>query len=80
MSEKLSNDNKSNLKKPGLFGVLQSVLAAMFGVQSESKREQDFEKGDAAEYIFIGIIMVIIFILTIMWVVNGAIADYNAGQ
>ncbi len=48
-------------KKPGFFGVLQSVLAAMFGVQSEAKREQDFANGNPAEYIFLGIIMVILF-------------------
>jgi hypothetical protein len=65
--------------RPGLFSVLQSVLAAMFGVQSEEKRQLDFEKGHPAEYIFVGIIMVVLFILTIIWVVNSAIADYQAG-
>ncbi len=65
-------------KKPGFFGVLQSVLAAMFGVQSEAKREQDFANGNPAEFIFLGIIMVILFILTIVWVVNSAIADYQS--
>ncbi|WMS86643.1 DUF2970 domain-containing protein [Pleionea litopenaei] len=66
-------------KKPGLFGVIQSVLAAMFGVQSESKRQQDFENGSAAEYIFVGIIAVTLFVLGIIWYVNSAIADYQAG-
>lgn len=67
-------------KKPGIFGVLQSVLAAMFGVQSESKRQQDFEKGSAADYIFVGIIMVIIFVLSIIWYVQSTIADYQAAN
>ncbi|MEE4244396.1 MAG: DUF2970 domain-containing protein [Kangiellaceae bacterium] len=70
----------SEQKKPGFFSVLQSVLAAMFGVQSDSKRAQDFEQGNAADYIFVGIVMVIIFIASIMWYVNSAIADYQAGQ
>lgn len=66
-------------KRPGILSVLQSVLAAMFGVQSETKRKEDFEKGHPAEYILIGLIMVVIFILTIVWVVNSAINDYQAG-
>ena len=79
-----SNSSTNNVaptasKKPGLFGVIQSVLAAMFGVQSESKRQQDFENGSAAEYIFVGIIAVTLFVLGIIWYVNSAIADYQAG-
>jgi hypothetical protein len=73
-----SDHKKNSDKKPGFFSVLQSVIAAMFGVQSDSKRQQDFEKGNAAEYIVVGIIMVVVFILTIMWVVNSAIDDYKA--
>ncbi len=74
-----SGDSRLEPKRPGIFSVLQSVLAAMFGVQSESKRKEDFEKGHPAEYIFVGIVMVIIFILTIVWVVNSAVSDYQAG-
>lgn len=79
MTDNSNNDpNFESTKKPGFFSVLQSVLAAMFGVQSDKKRQQDFEKGNAGEYIFIGIIMVVVFILTIMWIVNSAIDDYKA--
>tara|TARA_B100002049_G_C15997886_1_gene340190 strand:- start:630 stop:884 length:255 start_codon:yes stop_codon:yes gene_type:complete len=76
--DKQTDSNNDSDKKPGFFSVLQSVIAAMFGVQSDSKRQQDFEKGNAAEYIVVGIIMVVVFILTIMWVVNSAIDDYKA--
>ncbi|NVJ49371.1 MAG: DUF2970 domain-containing protein [Gammaproteobacteria bacterium] len=51
----------------------------MFGVQSEQKRQQDFEQGSAPEYIFIGIIAVVIFVLSIIWFVNSTIASYQAG-
>lgn len=81
MTDKSNNDSDSgsdSSRKPGFFNVLQSVLAAMFGVQSDKNRQQDFEKGSAGEYIFIGIIMVVVFILTIMWIVNSAIDDYKA--
>ena len=73
------SDNEKSKKKPGLFSIIQSVLAAMFGVQSDTKREQDFEQGNISDYIFAGIIAVIIFILTIIWLVNRLIDDYNAG-
>lgn len=79
MSEQPTETNPPNSKKPGLFAVVQSVLAAMFGVQSEQKRQQDFEQGSAPEYIFIGIIAVVIFVLSIIWFVNSTIASYQAG-
>lgn len=74
-----SSSSEKTLKKPSLFGVIQSVLAAMFGVQSDAKREQDFEKGSAGDYIFVGIIAVAAFVLGIMWIVNTIVNDYNAG-
>jgi len=57
-------------KTPGVLSMIQSVLAAMFGVQSEEKRQQDFENGHAGNYIFIGIVMVLIFIFTLIKVVD----------
>ena len=72
-------NSESPASRPGLLSVLQSVLAAMFGVQSEAKREEDFEKGNAADYVLVGIIMVVIFVLSIVWFVNSTIADYQAG-
>ncbi|NVJ59456.1 MAG: DUF2970 domain-containing protein [Gammaproteobacteria bacterium] len=77
---KPNNSSSKKQNKPGIFGVLQSVLAAMFGVQSEAKREQDFEKGSAADYIFVGIIMAIIFVLSIIWFVQSTISDYQAAS
>ncbi|WP_144393183.1 DUF2970 domain-containing protein [Pleionea sediminis] len=79
MEEKPKQNPKPTAKqKPGIFGVIQSVLAAMFGVQSEKKREQDFENGSAPEYIFIGIIMVAAFVLGIMWYVSSVIEEYKS--
>ncbi len=60
-------------KSPGIFSILQSVLAAMFGVQSEEKREKDFEGGSFASYIFVGIIMTIVFVLSIVWIANSIV-------
>lgn len=69
-SKNMADEVASKPNAPGVFGVMQSVLAAMFGVQSEEKRKQDFESGSAGSYIFVGIVMVIIFVLTIIYIVN----------
>ena len=63
-------DQQPGKKEPGLFSVFQSVIAAMFGVQSEEKRQQDFAGGNPINYIVVGIVMVIIFILTLVAIVN----------
>ncbi len=64
-----------NIKKPGPLDVIFSVLAAMIGVQSEKNRERDFTKGDIGNYIFVGIIMVVIFIFTLISIVNNILED-----
>ncbi|WP_462150606.1 DUF2970 domain-containing protein [Pseudoalteromonas xiamenensis] len=52
------------------FSVLQSVLAAMFGVQSETKRQSDFHQPKPLPYIIIGVIFVVLFILALLALVN----------
>jgi hypothetical protein len=71
MTEQQPDQNdKPNTKSPGLFSVIQSVLAAMFGIQSDEKREQDFANGNPVNFIVIGIVMVMIFIMTLVAIVN----------
>ncbi|WP_444995498.1 DUF2970 domain-containing protein [Aliikangiella sp. IMCC44359] len=65
-------------KQPGILSIMQSVLAAMFGVQSDQKREQDFESGHIGSYIFVGVVMVVVFILVLVGIVNSILE--NAGQ
>ncbi|WMN58822.1 DUF2970 domain-containing protein [Pseudoalteromonas xiamenensis] len=50
--------------------VLQSVLAAMFGVQSETKRQRDFHQPRPLPYIVIGVILVVLFIIVLLALVN----------
>lgn len=57
-------------KEISLFKVVLSVMAAMFGVQSSKNRERDFAKGRPAAYVIVGIIMTLLFILTIWTVVS----------
>ena len=74
-------DNYQNSSKsPGIISIAQSVLAAMFGVQSDEKRKQDFEQGKPSDYIFAGIIGVLLFIFGVIAFVNYLISSYNAGN
>jgi hypothetical protein len=63
-------DNNRNKKAPSFLGVLGSVLASMFGVQSNRKRKQDFTHGKPSQYILIGLLVTVIFILTVWGVVQ----------
>ena len=45
--------------------ILQSTLAAAFGVQSHKNRVQDFEEGNAGWFILAGIIFTVVFIFTV---------------
>ena len=54
--------------------ILQSTLAAAFGVQSHKKRVQDFEEGNAGWFILAGIIFTVVFIFTVLTVVNLVVA------
>jgi hypothetical protein len=55
---------------PSLLGVLGSVLASMFGVQSNRKREQDFTHGKPSQYVIVGLLVTVVFILTVWGVVS----------
>jgi len=50
----------------------------MIGIQSEEKRKQDFEGGHAGSYVFVGIVMVLIFIFSLIAIVDSILE--SAGQ
>ena len=56
--------------KPSLFQTIQSILAALFGVQSGKNRERDFTKGDAGNYIGVYVILVIALVIGMVITVN----------
>ena len=63
-------DNKVEQQVPSLLSVVGSVLASMFGVQSNKKREQDFTHGKPSQYIIVGLLMTVVFILLIWGLVS----------
>jgi len=63
-------DHDKQGSTPSLLEVLGSVLASMFGVQSNRRREQDFVHGKPSQYIVIGLLVTLVFILTVWGVVN----------
>ena len=66
---------KEEKKTPGIFQVIGSVLAAMFGVQSDENRERDFNSGRMSHYIFVGVVIVAIFVFSLIALVNNILED-----
>ena len=52
------------------FQVVKSVLAAFIGVQSKANRKNDFTNGSASSYILVGMGVTVIFILSLVFIVN----------
>jgi UPF0716 family protein affecting phage T7 exclusion len=61
---------KDEGRAPSLLGVLGSVLASMFGVQSNRRREKDFTHGKPSQYVIIGLLVTVAFVLTVWGVVS----------
>ena len=60
------------------FSLIQSVLAAAFGVQSESKRKQDFQQASPVYLIIVGIMFLVIFISLVLLTVSLAIPSLQS--
>jgi hypothetical protein len=57
-------------QKPSLLDVIKSVLASFFGVQSNKNRERDFQQGSPAQFIIVGLILTILFIVGMILIVK----------
>jgi hypothetical protein len=64
------NQEKDPHDTPSLRHVIGSVLAAGFGVQSQRNRERDFRHGRPGQYILIGLIFTIVFVLSLWGLVR----------
>lgn len=77
-AESKTKDDQS-LESPGFFQVMWSTLAAFFGVQNSKNRERDFNNGKALHFIFMGILMTVAFIATVMLAVKFALSAASGG-
>lgn len=50
--------------------VFTSVIASFFGVQSTEKRERDFARGRARDFILIGLLLTVAFVLVVWGIVK----------
>ena len=69
----MSESDPKPTQEPGAVDVVKSVAAAMFGVQSEENRERDFTKGKPTHFIIAGIIMTVLFVLTLVTIVSNVV-------
>ncbi|MCC5857014.1 MAG: DUF2970 domain-containing protein [Ectothiorhodospiraceae bacterium] len=65
-----NRDRQERLPRPTLFQVIQSILAAAFGVQSQRARERDFTRGSPLPYIIGGVVFTVLLIVLLIVVVN----------
>lgn len=56
------------------WSAMRSVLSSFLGVQSEEKRKQDFENGRPIHFIVSGLILAAIFIIGVIFAVQGALS------
>jgi len=52
------------------FSAIKSVMAAFVGVQKQKNLEEDFSKKSAAPFIFAGLLMGFLFVVTVYTVVQ----------
>lgn len=52
------------------FSAVKSVMAAFVGVQNKKNLQEDFGKKSAAPFIFAGILMGVLFVVTVYTVVQ----------
>lgn len=60
--------------RPTFWQMCFSILAGMFGVQSEKARARDFNQGNPLAYIAIGVVFLSLFILIIALLVRLALS------
>lgn len=62
-------------QSPGPIDVIKSVLAAMFGVQSQENRERDFKHGKASHFIITGVVLTVIFVIILINLVTSIVEE-----
>lgn len=76
----MSDEDKAKEAPLGFWSLVKSGLAAMFGVQTEANRERDFKERKPGDFIFIGIVLTVGFVLTLVFIVNSVLEAAGAGK
>ena len=69
----MNQSAQENGEKPGklsFWQLLKSTFSAFIGVQSNANRERDFQHGRISHFIWMGVLFGIVFVLTIVGVVQ----------
>lgn len=56
--------------KPTFIQMVISTIWAFLGISKNARRERDFQHGDPKVFIFVGILLTVVFILTVYTVVK----------
>ncbi len=62
-------------RKPTLIDTFKSVLASFFGVQSDKNRKRDFQQGNPAQFIIVGLVLTVAFIVGMILIVKLILAS-----
>jgi hypothetical protein len=76
-NEDIDQMTKKNLKKPNLWQIVLSTMAAAFGVQSSKNQQRDFEHGSLKAYILSGIIFTLCFIGGVAFLVSHVLNSHG---
>ncbi len=68
-------EDENNANSIGFLSVIGSVLAAIFGIQSEKNRQRDFQQSSPVAFISVGIIVVMTLVITMIAIVDAIISS-----
>lgn len=74
-SSEAERKDQQKPKGPGVFKVMQSILAGAFGVQSDKRREEDFSSHSPWPYIIAGILFTASFVVGLIIIVKLVLAS-----
>jgi len=66
----MSENESEKRTGTGFLNILKSTMFAAGGIQTKANRERDFEHGKPSTFIIAGIIFMVVFILSIVGVVQ----------
>ncbi len=66
----MATENSDKQKKVSPLGIMKSVIAASFGVQTNTNRERDFKQGKFHHFVIGGVVFAVLFVLLLIGLVK----------